>query len=128
MHTKKQLGIWMDHTSADLIDILAVDNDHTISLNFDFEAKVEALHKSESLMQNKEQQKHETFYKKIGKEILTYSHILIFGPTNAKTELYNYLHKDLHFKDIIFDILPADKMTKNQKEAFVKKHFNGHHD
>ncbi|MGB4838838.1 MAG: hypothetical protein WBP08_07585 [Saprospiraceae bacterium] len=124
MDTSKILGIWMDHSSADLIDINAVKNNHTILSEFTFDAKEEALSRSESLMQNKEQQKHEAYYKKIADQILDYEHVAIFGPTNAKTELYNYLQKDLHFKDIKIDIVSADKMTDNQKTAFVKDHFN----
>jgi stalled ribosome rescue protein Dom34 len=74
-------------------------------------------------MHNKENQLHESFYKEIGHEILKYNHILVFGPTNAKTELLNYLKKDLHFKDIQIDIKSADKMTENEKYAFVWTHF-----
>ena len=70
-------------------------------------------------MHNKRQQMHE----KIGGEILKYNHILLFGPTNAKVELHNYLNKDMHFKDIKIDIESADKMTDNEKDAFVKNHF-----
>jgi hypothetical protein len=29
----------------------------------------------------------------------------------------------MHFKDIKIDIEPADKMSDNEKLAFVKKHF-----
>ena len=49
--------------------------------------------------------------------------MLLFGPTNAKTELKNYLNQDLHFKDIQIDVESADKMTENEKDAFVKNHF-----
>jgi hypothetical protein len=49
--------------------------------------------------------------------------VLLFGPTNAKVELHNYLKKDLHFKKIKIDIEPTDKMTNNEKDAFVKNHF-----
>jgi hypothetical protein len=51
-------------------------------------------------------------------------HILLFGPTNAKSELYNYLHKDHHFKDIKFDIETSDKMTDHEKQAMVREHFS----
>jgi hypothetical protein len=50
--------------------------------------------------------------------------VLLFGPTNAKLELSNFLKKDLHFKDIKIDIEAADKMSDNEKLAFVKAHFN----
>jgi len=74
-------------------------------------------------MHNKRQQMHEAYYKEIAGEIIKYNHVLLFGPTNAKVELHNYLNKDLHFKNIQIDIEPEDKMTDNEKDAFVKNHF-----
>jgi len=40
-----------------------------------------------------------------------------------KTELHNYLKKDLHFIDKKIDVESADKMTDNEKTSFVKNHF-----
>ena len=74
-------------------------------------------------MHNKEQQMDEAYYKKIGAAILNYQHVLLFGPTHAKSELHNYLKKDLHFKDIKIDVESTDKMTDNEKDAYVKNHF-----
>lgn len=124
MKEDKQLGIWMDHSTANLIDLSSNKSNSTISSKFSFDTKEEALKRSERLMHNKRQQMHEGYYKEIADAILKYNHVLLFGPTNAKTELHNYLNKDLHFKDIKIDIESADKMTDNEKEAFVKKHFN----
>jgi len=123
MNTNKNLGIWMDHSAANLIDFKAKSNGSTIESKFTTTTKEEALQKGENLMHNKEQQMNESFYKKIAAEILKYDHVLIFGPTNAKTELRNFLKKDLHFKDIKIDVESADKMTDNEKDAFVKNHF-----
>ena len=47
----------------------------------------------------------------LGNLILNYDHVLLFGPTNAKSELHNFLNKDLHFKDIQIDVKTTDKMT-----------------
>lgn len=124
METNKILGIWMDHSTANLIDLNSKKNSRSISSNFTHSEKEEALNKSESLMHNKEQQKYEAYYKEIGANILRYDHVLLFGPTNAKAELHNYLNKDLHFKDIKIDVESTDKITDNEKYAFVKKHFN----
>lgn len=121
MKTNNNVGIWMDHSTANLIDINA--NNNTINSEFTFDTKEEALSRSESLMHNKRQQLHEAYYKEIADVILKYDHVLLFGPTNAKTELHNYLKKDLHFKDIKIDIESADKMTDNEKDAFVRNHF-----
>ncbi|MGV8944920.1 MAG: hypothetical protein ACOH1N_00695 [Lutibacter sp.] len=121
MKTNNNVGIWMDHSTANLIDINA--NNNTINSEFTFDTKVEALSRSESLMHNKRQQLNEAYYKEIADVILKYDNVLLFGPTNAKTELHNYLKKDLHFKDVKIDIESADKMTDNEKDAFVRNHF-----
>ncbi len=122
MDTKKNLGIWMDHSNANFIDLNANKN-QSITSQFTFETKEEALNKSESLMHNKRQQMHETYYKKIADEVLKYDNVLLFGPTDAKVELHNYLKQNLHFKNIKIELETADKLTDNEKHAFVKKHF-----
>lgn len=123
MDTKRNLGIWMDHSTANLINTNSKKKDHSITSQFTFDTKEEALSRSEKSMHNKRQQMQEAYYKEIAAEILKYNHVLLFGPTNAKTELHNYLNKDLHFKNIKIEVEAADKMTDNEKEAFVKNHF-----
>lgn len=123
METQKNIGIWMDHANAELINLNSDKKNQVIESKFDFETKVEALNRSEKSMHNKRQQQQESYYKEIADSILSYDHVLLFGPTNAKTELRNYLNADLHFKDIQIDVESTDKMTDNQLEAFVKKHF-----
>jgi len=113
----------MDHSIANLVDLNAHKGNHTIDSTFNFSIQVEAMNRSENLMHNKRQQMHEAYYKEIADEILKYDHVLLFGPTDAKTELHNYLNKDLHFKDIKIDIESADNMTDSQKDAFIKNHF-----
>jgi stalled ribosome rescue protein Dom34 len=123
METKKSLGIWMDHATANLIDLNSNNKSHDILSKFTYEVQDEAIRKSERGMHNKRQQLQEAYYKEIADSILNYNHVLLFGPTNAKTELHNYLNEDMHFKNIQIDIESADKMTDNEKDAFVKKHF-----
>lgn len=123
MATDKQLGIWMDHSIAELIDSNSKNVMSTIESKFTYEVQEDAIHRGENHMHTKEQQMHEEYYKQIGSEILKYDHVLLFGPTNAKTELYNFLNKDSHFKNIKIDVEAADKMSDNQKNALVKNHF-----
>ena len=123
MKTQKNLGIWMDHSIANLIDFKAEKKNRAILSTFTSNTQEEALNKSENLMHNKRQQMHEAFYKEIADEILNYDNVLLFGPTNAKLELHNFLNKDLHFKDININVESADVMTDNEKSAFVKNHF-----
>jgi len=123
MKNSNNLGIWMDHSSANLIDISSKNECRSIVSKFTSKTKQEALIRSENLMHNKRQQMHEKFYDKIGTQILKYEHVLLFGPTNAKVELHNYLNKDLRFKNIKIDIESADNITDNEQVAFVKKYF-----
>lgn len=123
MKTNNSLGIWMDHANAHLIDLNSKENSHTITSKFTSEVEDETIRKSEKEMHNKRQHLEGAFYKEIANVILKYDNILLFGPTDAKKELHNFLNKDSHFKDIHFDISPADKMTENEMNAFVKKHF-----
>ncbi|MEQ9378626.1 MAG: hypothetical protein RIG68_25785 [Imperialibacter sp.] len=124
MKTNKNLGIWMDHSTAHLMELKESMTSQTIESAFTTNQRLEALNRSESLMHNKRQQLHEAYYKEIANEILNYDHVLLFGPTNARVELHNYLSKDLHFKDIKIDVEAADKMTENEQFAFVRKHFD----
>lgn len=124
MNTQKKLGIWMDHSTANLIDLTSKKNSYVIASKFTFDTKEDALNRSESLMHNKRQQMQGDYYKDIAAVILKYNKVLLFGPTKAKTELHNYLNTDLHFKDITIKVKSADKMTNNEKVAFVENYFN----
>ncbi|MGV3611907.1 MAG: hypothetical protein ACO1N0_13205 [Fluviicola sp.] len=126
MKSTKNLGIWMDHSEANLIDLNAGNKNQVIQSEFSFDKKEEALKKGEKHMHQKEQQMHEAYYNEIGTKILNYNHVVLFGPTDAKAELHNYLNKDQHFKDIKIDVESADKMTDHEKVAFVRNHFIKH--
>jgi hypothetical protein len=39
MKSNKNLGIWMDHSTAKLIDINGIENNHVINSNFTFNTK-----------------------------------------------------------------------------------------
>ena len=123
MKTHKNLGIWMDHLNANLIILDDNDTTHTITSEFTDDVKEETIHNSEKEMHNKRQQLTESYYKEIADEIIKYDSVLLFGPTDAKTELHNFLSKDLHYKDIKIEVKTTDKLTENQKIAFVKDYF-----
>jgi len=127
MRTGKNLGIWMDHANAHLIEFTA-DSLKTaiIGSSFTHEQKDEALHKSENLMHNKEQHQQTEYYKKLGDKMRDYDEVLLFGPTDAKMELLNFLRTDHCFSKIKITMKPTDKMTENQEHAFVKEHFAKH--
>ena len=55
-----------------------------------------------------------------------YNEVLLFGPTDAKTELFNVLKNNRQFEKIKISVQAADNMTDNQQKAFVKDFFNAH--
>ncbi|MBC3846431.1 hypothetical protein H8K90_08570 [Winogradskyella echinorum] len=56
MKTNNNLGIWMNHSVANLIDLKSKKECRSIVSKFTSETKEEALIRSESLMHNKRQQ------------------------------------------------------------------------
>jgi len=125
MTTAKNLGIWMDHSSANLME-LTIDpiETKTIESKFTHQAKEQSLSKSENLMHNKEQHQQSEYDKKLGEAIKNYEAVILFGPTDAKVELFNTLKADHHFEKIKIEIKQTDKMTENQQHAFVREHFS----
>ena len=124
MKTLKKIGIWMDHANAHLIEFTdEVKPTQTITLDFDNQDKEETLQRSESEMHNKQQQKQLTFYKKLGANIRDFGEVVLFGPTEAKTELLNLLRKDHQFDNIKIEVLNADKLSEKQQYEFVNEYF-----
>jgi nitrogenase subunit NifH len=130
MSTKaeKRIGIWMDHSTAHLIEF-TTDPLETTSIESEFthEQKEQSLNKSEHVMHNKEQHEQAGYYKKLGEAIRNYDEVILFGPTNAKVELHNVLKKDHLFSNIKIETQQADKMSEPQQHAFVKDYFTKRH-
>lgn len=124
MKTTKRLGIWMDHSTANLIEFT---DDKTAAIEVDAQVgeQDEPLNASdETMIQNKDQNELSDFYKRISEVIKNYDEVLLFGPTHAKDELNNILKDDRHFDEVKIEIKPADNMSENQQQAFVKEHFD----
>jgi nitrogenase subunit NifH len=121
----KSLGIWMDHSNANLMEFTAEPIEtKIIESKFTHEEKEQSLGKSEHIMHNKEQHQQSDYYKKLGDAIRNYDEVILFGPTNAKTELLNVLRADHRFEKIKIETKQADKMTENQQHAFVREYFS----
>ena len=125
MKTIKNLGIWMDHSNAHLMEFTP-DNieSKTIKSKFTHEEKENSLGKSEHVMHNKEQHQRSAYYKELGEAIINYEAVILFGPTDAKVELFNILRANHNFEKIKIEVKQADKMTDNQQHAFVREYFS----
>jgi hypothetical protein len=125
MTTSKSLGIWMDHSTAHLMEFTADPIEtKVIASKFTHEAREQSLNKSENLMHNKQQHQQSDYYKKLGEVIKNYTDVILFGPTEAKSELLNVLKADHNFKKIKIEAKQADRMTENQQHAFVREYFS----
>lgn len=124
MKNSRKLGVWMDHVHAHLVE---VSNDpmvtSTIELNMDETAAEEHPDRGEHQLHNKEQQTQTAFYKQLAAIIVNYDKVILFGPTHAKSELYNFLQADKGFADITIEVKQTDKMTDHQEHAFVRDYF-----
>ncbi|MBK9191674.1 MAG: hypothetical protein IPM77_09250 [Crocinitomicaceae bacterium] len=124
MKNLKQLGIFMDHTHAhlmeyhkDAIECKTLDK-HSIS-----HGDHHSSHHAEVRLHTKEKTEQEVYYKKLADVIQNYDSVLLFGPTEAKVELLHHLRADHHFANIKIEVKNTDKLTENQQHAVVKEHF-----
>jgi len=125
MKTKKRLGIWMDHHTAHLLEFSVEPiESNKIASKFTQEVKGISLSKSENLMHNKEQHQQFDFYKQLGMTIRHFDHVLLYGPTDAHSELHNLLKAEQRFDKIKIDTETTEKMSENQEHAFVNAHFS----
>ena len=123
MNNIKQLGIWMDHSNAYLMEfkndiivhrIVSELTNHDEEFNF---------YKGEKLIHKKEQHLQLSYYKKIGDIIKKYQNVVLFGPTDAKNELLNLIKTDHLFENIKIEVRNSDKMTEEQMQTFVRNYF-----
>ena len=123
MKKTRKLGIWMDHSIAHIIEYKNNSISSKTIASDSSQGEKENIGKDESLRQNTEQDQLSEFFKKLSTVIIDYQEVLLFGPTNAKTELHNLLKEDSHFKSIKIEVETTDNLTENQIQAYVKEHF-----
>jgi len=127
MKTTKQLGIWMDHSIAHLMKL---ENNIIVSETIEAESiipedeDIEINWKDERSIQNKEQYNLSHFFKKLINVIKDYDEVLLFGPTDAKIELFNLIDNIHHMDMIKIAIKTTDKMPEDQQQTFVREYFN----
>jgi hypothetical protein len=121
----KNLGIWMDHAHAHLVEF-ATDpiTTNIVSNPFTHRDKAHSQGKSEDGMHQKEQQEQAKYYGKLGAIIRNFQDVVLFGPTNAKVELLNILRADHQFEHVKLETRESDKMTQNEQQAFVRSYFS----
>jgi stalled ribosome rescue protein Dom34 len=125
MSNSIKLGVWIDHSCAYLTEFTTDPmKTKTIESDFTFQDRQQTFARSENVMHNKEQHQQSEYYKKLGEEIVKYEDVILFGPTDAKAELFNLLREDRHFENIKIEIRQTGKMTEQQQHAFIREYFS----
>jgi hypothetical protein len=124
MKNIKQLGIWMDHSNAYLLEVLndTIETERVVSELSDPEAEFN-FYKGEKLINKKERHLQLKYYKRLGEIIKKYQEVVLFGPTDAKSELLNLLKTDHLFEKIKTEAIDSGKMTESQMHTFVREYF-----
>jgi len=124
MKATKQLGIWMDHSTAHLMKL---ENGKIVTNTIESQPEIledqQIEYKDESHSLNKEQGLLSSYFKKLGDLILGNDEVILFGPTEAKSELMNVLKENHLFDKIKIEVKPADKMTESERNIFVIEYF-----
>jgi len=125
MKTFKQLGIYIDFTNAFLMELI---NKQIISRNIEFGIKsteeIQHPGKPETSTQNKE--KHlipSAYLLEICDVIRNYHQVVLFGPNEAKNELFNLLEFDHNFEGIKIENVNTGQLTEFQKHDFLKEFY-----
>jgi hypothetical protein len=124
MKKNRKMGIWMDHSKAILMEL--TDNNFIKSIVESKASKPDKdfnLNKSEKLIHTKENHLQAGYYKILGDNIVNFSKVVLFGPTEAKRELTNILRADHLFDDTQIDLIDSDKLSDGQMQEFVREHF-----
>ena len=115
----------MDHSVARLMEY--TDEEYkviTIDSNIVGLDNQDGLQHSESLLHNKENQTLKAYYKSLIDVIKNYDVIVLFGPSTAKTELYNMIREDHRYDKLKIETKPANKMSYDEQRIFIKDYFS----
>ncbi|MFN3755130.1 hypothetical protein [Flavobacterium sp.] len=116
----KKLGIYIDQSSANLIE-LTIDILEKKSTN-SFEEK-QTQENDEKHIEFRESHLQNYYFKKISEYILYYNEVLLFGTSNAITKLFDMISYDNRFYNINIAIKPTDRLTYQQQNDFVSDFF-----
>jgi hypothetical protein len=124
MKLLKKVGVWMDYSIAHIMEFSEKPFEvKTIESKFSANENASGLARGEKHLHTRERQYKTDYFKQIAKSIGSYDKILLFGPTNAKSELFNLLIEDTHFLKTKIYLKETSKMILNQRNRFIHDHF-----
>jgi hypothetical protein len=101
MTTNRKTGVWMDHSNAFIVKL--TDSSHLpqiIASGFDMPLKRRMPPQSEKTRLSILHRKKRTYHKSIAAALIESDEVFLFGPTDAKRELFKMLRNDENFDAI----------------------------
>lgn len=132
-----QVAVWLDHASAEIIEYHNGESVllETIESPYDRKPRIEGegsdvTRFGRTYSSNNEDRKHNrlqnelnSYFTDLENRVKDYKEILLFGPTNAKDQLYNRLMENKIFSAKTLAVESVDTLTENQKMAFARDFF-----
>jgi hypothetical protein len=137
---KKYLGIWLDHSKAHLIESENKDTKiETLLSGYSKQMRIEGekpagIRLGNNRSTNNEYSEHHRkiemlmhYYKILTDRVKRYDETVLFGPTNAKVELFDLLLKDSKTTHVHLHREDCSRMSEHEMADFVKDYFKNNH-
>lgn len=125
MEPTKKIAVYMENLSANLIEYQDTAKEVKAISASELEGfkREKWLKKGDADLLDKEQLQLLKYYKEISDSIAAYQYVMLFGPTNAKTELQAILSHDNRFSGTEIAIKITDKLNHNEQLDFINDCF-----
>lgn len=120
-NSERKLAIWLDHDQAIVIVYPPEGEPEVISKGGSTQ---ESLPIAEKRLNQKLRNFQREYYDRISARMNGFSDILLFGPTDAKSELFNRVTKMPNHRTRRIQVKNATKMSTPQLIAYVKSAFD----
>jgi stalled ribosome rescue protein Dom34 len=122
MENTNQIGIWMDHSIAYLMEFNTMPFEIQI-IECDLTVDEKKSNPYRKKTKNRDIKRKYKYYNQIGNAIINYDKIILFGPSEAKIDFFDTLSEDERFYKLKIEIKETDKMNVNQQHAFITQYF-----
>lgn len=116
----------MDHSNAFIIPFSdLVQMPQTITSGFTVQDKGKVPGRSKSQMLSLQQREQSAYHKNIAAAIQQSDEVFLFGPTDAKNDLFKMLREDHNFDSIPIEFYNSYRVTGSEEFAISENCFSG---
>lgn len=126
MITYIKTGVWMDHSNAHIISLAnTVQMPQTIASGFTGRDKEKIPGQSKSTMLCLQQREQSAYHKNIAAALIESNEVFLFGPTDAKDDLYKMLREDHNFDAVTIEFYNSYKIIGSEDFELSENCFSG---